>query len=112
MIIANGTLRVKTVTGGGLDNDGYPIPPSTSWGDPIDCNIKSNSKASVGMTDNKNVFKTSSYEVLIDLQSIDAGIISLVRDGVDLGEFQVQGKPEHLNIVRNTKLLVKCLLNA
>lgn len=111
MIIANGYLRVKTVTGGGLNENGYPIPPKTSWGEPIKCNIKANSKANIGITGNKNVFETSTYEVLIEEQPFDANIVSLERDGVVLGEFQVQGTPERLSIVRNVKIFVKCLLN-
>lgn len=111
MIIANGELRVKRVEGGGLNADGYPILPSISWGEPIKCSIKANSKASIGITTNRNVFETSSYEVLIEQQPFDADIVSLERDGVALGEFAVQGEPEQLNIVCNTKILVKWVLS-
>ena len=112
MIIANGYLKIKIIMCSGLDDDGYPIEPSTHWSEPIKCNIKANSKANIGITTNKNVFETSSFEVLIEQQSFDADIVSLERDGVALGEFQVQGVPEQLNVVRNIKILLKCLLSA
>lgn len=107
---ANGSLRVKITTGEGLDDKGYPIQSVVTWGDPIRCNIKTNSKASTGITTNNNVFETSSYEVLIDKQVFDAGIVSLERDGVHLGECQVQGELEHLNFVQNIKFNCKFLL--
>ena len=38
MIIANGTIETKIKTGGGIDPDtDYPIAPSVSWGNPIEC---------------------------------------------------------------------------
>ena len=111
MIVANGYLRVKITTDNELDGDGYPTLPVTSWSEPIKCSIKANSKANIGITTNKNVFETSSFEVLIEQQPFDASIISLERDGVALGEFQVQGIPEVLNVVRAVKIFVKCLLS-
>lgn len=107
---ANGILKIKSTVGGGLGENGYPIKPTTTWGDPIKCNIKANSKANIGITNNNNVFETSSYEVLIEQQTIDAKIVSLERDGVALGEFQILGEPERLNIVGNIKILVKWLV--
>lgn len=109
MIIENGYISCKIIAGGGLDDDGYPILPSISWGEPIPCNIHANGQANVGVTTNGNVFETSAYEVLIEQQPFTAEVVKLVRDDVDLGEFQVQGKPEQLNHIDNIKILVKCL---
>ena len=106
---ANGSLRVKATTGGGLDDKGYQIHPTITWGDPIKCNIKANTKANIGITNNDNVFETSSFEVLIDKQIFDANMVSLERDGILLGEFQIQGEPEHLNIVHNIKFYCKSI---
>lgn len=37
MIIANGTIEFITKTEGGLDDSGYPVKPSKSYGEPIPC---------------------------------------------------------------------------
>ena len=41
MIIENGTISIKTKTGGGLVN-GNPVRPSENWGEPIPCHITTN----------------------------------------------------------------------
>lgn len=113
IINVNGTLRVKLNSSSEekLDDNGYPAFSSDSWSEPIECNIKTNSRADVGATTNGNVFETSDFEVLIEQQSFSAEIINLVRDGVDLGEFQIQGEPEPLDVVGNIKIIAKCLSN-
>lgn len=38
MIIVNGTIRFKRKAGGGLDSaTGFPIAPTASWSDAVDC---------------------------------------------------------------------------
>ena len=81
MIIANGTIETKIKTGGGIDPDtDYPIAPSVSWGNPIECKGKANGEA----------FTIASYEILIDEQPYNAEMLRL-RDigGKILGEFSV-----------------------
>lgn len=113
IIDANGKLRAKTISTseGDLDANGYPIAPKDKWEEPIECNIKTNNQANLGVTANGNTFETSAFEVIIEEQPFDAEIVRLVRNDVDLGLFQVQGKPELLSAVGNIKILVKCLSN-
>lgn len=113
IINANGTLRAKVLTASeeDLDSSGYPVKSDDNWGKPIECNIKTNNQASIGITTSGNEFETAAFEVLIEEQPFDADIVELVRDGVNLGIFQVQGKPELLTAVGNIKILVKCLSN-
>ena len=88
MIIENGTISIKTKTGGGLVN-GNPVRPSENWGEPIPCNITTNQHNNKGKV-NGNGFEIASYEVLIEAQPFDADRVKLVRNGKDLGEFSVQ----------------------
>lgn len=88
MIIENGTISIKTKTGGGLMN-GNPVRPSETWSEPIPCNITTNQHNNKGKA-NGNSFEIASYEVLIEAQTFEAERVKLVRDGKDLGEFSVQ----------------------
>lgn len=88
MIITNGTISIKTKTGGGLIN-GNPVRPSETWSEPIPCNIKTNQHNNKGRI-NGNSFEVASYEVLIEAQTFDADRVKLVREGKDLGEFSIQ----------------------
>lgn len=89
MIIENGYIRTQATTGGGLNEDGDPIPLDTAWSGPIPCNIRTNQRNSKGKV-NGNTFEVASYEVLIEMQPFDAVRVKLERAGVELGEFQVQ----------------------
>lgn len=112
IINANGVLMFGLNAGTErLDNDGYPIVSGDTWDGVIECHIKTNTQATVGVTTNGNVFEASAYEVLIEQQEFNAKVVRLVRDGVELGEFQVQGEPEYLTAVGNTKIMVRCLSN-
>lgn len=103
MIIVNGTISIKTKTGGGLVN-GNPIRPSETWREPIPCNIKTNQHNNKGKV-NGNDFEIASYEVLIEAQSFDTDRVKLVRNGKDLGEFSVQDI-EPLGAVGTIKITV------
>lgn len=104
MIIVNGTIEAKIKTGGGLDENGNPIPSSNVWGAPIPCNISVNKKSNLGKQ-NGNTFTIASYGALIPLQPFDAGIVRLTHYGQSLGEFPVM-HTELLNAVGATKITV------
>lgn len=90
MIIANGTIETKIKTGGGIDPDtDYPIAPSVSWGNPIECQYRANKYSNKGKA-NGEAFTIASYEILIDEQPYNAEMLRL-RDisGKILGEFSV-----------------------
>lgn len=90
MIIANGTIETKIKTGGGIDPyTDYPIAPSVSWGNPIECQYRANKYSNKGKA-NGEAFTIASYEILIDEQPYNAEMLRL-RDisGKILGEFSV-----------------------
>ena len=90
MIIANGTIETKIKTGGGIDPDtDYPIAPSVSWGNPIECQDRAN-KYSNKSKPNGEAFTIASYEILIDEQPSNAETQRLrVISGKILGALSV-----------------------
>jgi len=84
----NGTLMVKINEGDGIDENGNPIQMSDTFGEPIPCHIKVNSKSNLGKQ-NGNTFTVASYVILIDEQPFEDGIVKLTQHGRDLGEHSV-----------------------
>ena len=91
MILDNGTIEVKTTSGGGLVN-GIPQRATETWGNPISCHIVAN------MNDNKGTFtdgnfKRMSFTIWLDspLYHFKADRVRLTdNQGSVLGEFEVQ----------------------
>lgn len=105
MIIQNGTIEVKTKSGGGIDPDGFPIVPESSWGDPIPCQYSANKYNKLGRVNGEN-FTVASYLVLIEEQPFDAEQIRLKnRSGKILGEFSIM-EIEPLDAVCELRILV------
>jgi hypothetical protein len=104
MIIVNGTIQGKLMTGGGLNMDGYPVKPSEALCDKIPCRVKVNKKDNLGKQ-NGNTFTIASYEVLIDTQPFDTERVKLTEHGRDLGEFSVLWT-EYLEAVNALKIVV------
>ena len=90
MIIANGTIEIKTKTGGGIDPvTGYPVAPSVGWGEPIPCQYRANKYSNRGKS-NGEAFTVASYEILIEEQPFESEVLRL-RDkaGKEVGEFPI-----------------------
>lgn len=105
MIIENGKIEVKIKTGGGLDNDGYPVSPSVSWGLPIPCQLRANKYNNKGRA-NGEAFIVASYEILIEEQPFMSEYVRLSDDaGNVIGEFSVISS-EPLASVCQIKILV------
>lgn len=104
MIVENGTIQGMKVVGGGLDGNGNPIPTSTTWSDPIACNIKTLKSDNLGRY-NGNTFTIASYEVLVDDLCFSAPKVMITMNGNLLGEFQVMSI-EPLNAVCLSKITV------
>ena len=64
LIIENGTLQVISTMGGGMVA-GRPVPTTDTPGEPIPCNIKTNTSDRHGRAVD-GVFKRTDYIVLID----------------------------------------------
>lgn len=90
MIIQNGTIEVKTKSGGGIDpQTGYPVKGNGQWGEPIPCQWLPNRNDRLGRVNGEH-FTIASYVVLIDEQPFDAEQVRLrTLDGQDLGEFSL-----------------------
>lgn len=71
MIIPNGNIEFKHKSAGGLDPvTGFPVKPTSSWGEPIPCQYvpkQLNLQARSG----GNAMVTSSYEVYLDMPLSD-----------------------------------------
>ena len=90
MLVVNGYIKIKTVTGGGLDPNGYPVPPTETWGNAIECQFIANSHNSQGYS-NAGQFTTHDYTVLLEMQSFPYSTIRLYNDENTLiGEFEVK----------------------
>lgn len=104
MIITNGTISVKTKSGGEL-LDGNPTHPVVSYMRPIDCYVQLNGERSIGVTPEGNNFTAVSYEILIDNQPFEATTVRLNYQGGDMGEFVVVSK-EYLSAIDAIKIIV------
>jgi len=104
MVFVNGFISAKIKTDGGLDENGNPVRPSEDFEERIPCRITTNKKNNIGKQ-NGNTFTVASYEVLIDLQPFEAGLVRLTRNEHDLGEFSVLWI-EYLEAVGAVKIVV------
>lgn len=91
MIIPNGNISVKIKVGGGIDEHGDPIDPSSSWSEPIPCRYRLNTSNYKAISDG-NAYKDVTYEILIDEQPFSHEQIKLESGfGHILGEFSIRG---------------------
>ncbi len=105
MIIANGTIEVKSKMGGGLNKKGYPQKAEATWGEPIPCQYIPNKHNKLGVVNGEH-FTVAQYTVLIEEQEFNAEQIRLKdRTGKDLGEFSIMSV-EPLEAVCEIRLLV------
>jgi len=91
MIIANGTIEVKTKTAGGIDSDtGYAVKSANvGWGNPIECQYLVNKYNALAHTQGEP-YTSASYAVLIEEQPFEAEQIRLKdKGGKVIGEFSV-----------------------
>ena len=91
----NGTLQYEIITGGGVNNDGEPIAPVTSWSDPIRCSIHANTDSRRGRYED-GLFRQASFVVLIERNAhfevdviADIKRVRLTRGCEPLGEYFV-----------------------
>lgn len=92
MIVGNGYIKVYSISGGGFDENGNPIKPSESLGEPIPCNWKRNTYEKRGTYEN-GVFTSASYIILLDMRTFEPCRFRLFdsKENV-LGDYEVQIK--------------------
>lgn len=101
--------------GGGVDDNGRPIPPVISWSDKIQCLFKANTSSNIGYNEGGS-FTTANYAILIDMQKLPSfdSLRLFDNHGRRLGpqrdenkrEFTVIGQPEISDIMQIIKILV------
>lgn len=107
MIIENGTLQVIGMTGGGMEK-GRPIPVRETLGEPIACNIKTNTGDHHGKTVD-GIFRHADYCVLIDTATVDVftaeRVVLTDNRSQRMGEFRVQDI-QHLDYVQAIQIML------
>lgn len=105
MLVVNGYIREKVVTGGGMDSDGYPIPPSVTYSEPIEAQIRVVKFNNRGFS-NGEQYTQASYEILVKHLSLDVTDIKVGNTSVSEDrDFKVLSI-EHLPLVGLTKIIV------
>ncbi len=103
--MVNGTICYQIKTGGGTDTSGDPIPVSSSWSDPVECNIRTNTHNNKG-TYQGGQFTVSAYEILLEATEFSAERVRITNNrDISLGEFQVQNT-QFLDNVGRVKIIV------
>lgn len=102
----NGTLQYCTFTEGGFNEDGEPIAAQPEWSEVIPCSIKEETNNSKGRYEDGK-FNQASFTVLVETPNLplDVKRVRLQRNGIDLGEYAVQGFPTPTTMGR-TKIIV------
>lgn len=92
MIVGNGYIKVYSISDGGFDENGNPIKPSESLGEPVPCNWKRNTYEKRGTYEN-GVFTSASYIILLDMRTFEPCRFSLFdsKDNI-LGDYEVHRK--------------------
>ncbi len=107
MIIANGTIEIKQKTPGGLDEKGYPIEATATWGDPIPCQYYPNSSNLLAIALG-NPVTAAQYTILLEEMAYQGERLRLTDSvtGEQVGEFSVKSI-EQLEAVAEIKLIVE-----
>ena len=88
----NGTFRYL-LSDNRFNDDGEPIV-SVQWSEAVPCSIKTVTNNSKGRYEDGK-FNQASYEILVETSKCPLNIkrLKLERDGIELGEYPVQGLP-------------------
>ncbi len=107
MIITNGNIAFKKKISLGIDsNTGYPVPPTSEWGEDIPCQYIVNSYDNLGRANGEHFIKAQ-YSILVEQPiSIESEQLRLIAvNGKELGEFSIISI-EHLDAVNQIKIIV------
>lgn len=96
MIIANGTIEVKTITDTAIEYDEFGIPNESGkvakWGSPIECQYRAVNLDYVAVTNDLSPHTLASYEILIEDSMIPFDAVALRlrdKDGNEVEEFSI-----------------------
>ena len=92
MIIENGTIRIYSISGGGIDEKGNPKKPKEELGEAIPCNWKRNTYEKRGIYEDGK-FTAASYIILLDMQMFEPCRFRLFDSkGNLLGDYEARQK--------------------
>lgn len=105
MIIANGFIRPVYKTGGGVDEQGFPVEAVESLGDPVACQWQKAAWDNLAREDQSHYVRKS-YTILIDQKDrFDSEELCLYAGGKALGRYSVRSV-EDLDAVCQTRITV------
>jgi hypothetical protein len=113
MINVNGTICVKSKTGGGLTADGYPAAVTENLLGPVPCSVRASKVNYLARSRQGNTYVDESYTVLIEAD-VDAAFLAALREGErvnvlerddNLGDFSVI-QIEHLDAIGLIRITV------
>lgn len=90
----NGILQYCITTPGGFDENGIPMGGVQQWSNDVRCSIQTVTNKSDGRYEDGR-FNQYSYSILVEDGQVPMNInrVRLAREGLELGEFAVQGMP-------------------
>ena len=104
-MIPNGTIKMKTSTGGGMNENGDPIPVIEVWGEDVPCRFSTNRHNTNGKyVDGQFIIQSYSIIIALDL-AFKCSFLELFSMGVSLGKFDIQDL-QFLTIVGRIKIVV------
>lgn len=109
MNVINGHIKYAIITDGGRDEFNSPLPAIVTWSEPIACRVQQvSSRHDVPVID--GIQSQSSYKIFLDYRyfgaiSFSPEIVSITKDLVDMGEYQVQAVL-HNKILGRTEIFV------
>jgi hypothetical protein len=71
-----GSISAKIKTGGGLDENGNPIPVTYTWGPAIECKYRANELSNKGRYVD-GMFQQASYVITIEDMDFNADVVKL-----------------------------------
>jgi len=107
MIIRNGTVQFVTLENGGLDDNGYPTPPSKTYGEGVPCQYMP-AKRDLQARANEEAVRELGFTILLEM-SVHLRPTEMLRlsdrFGREIGEYSVISI-EPLDAVQQVKILV------
>lgn len=90
----NGTLQYCITNTVVFDENGIPVNAICQWSNDVRCSIQTVTNKSDGRYEDGR-FNQYSYSIFVEDGQVpmDINRVRIVRDGVELGEFAVQGMP-------------------
>ena len=107
MIIPNGTVEFISRSAGGIDEHGYPVAATATYGNPVPCQYVANTFDYLGKSEGER-FIRAAYSILVETVlpfGLTENLRLKDRDGRPLGDYSVL-RFEPLDAVCQLRILV------